>query len=63
MHPDSLTNRQFVNLLTLKEKCEEHERERAVQAERNLKEDGSSFLYFSALLLGVSLLFIAAFRF
>lgn len=63
MDPDSLTGRQFANLLKYREKCEEYQEERSKKIEQNKKEDYLTDLIHVSILLGGILLLITAFRF
>lgn len=63
MNPDSLTNRQFVNLLKYRESCAEYKRERSKQREKILPSDDVTDWFIGAVLGGFVFLVIAAIRF
>lgn len=63
-NPDSLSARQFANLLKLKAACEEYESNRAEEVKKALNAtQGSDAFIWGAILGAVVVLFISAFRF
>lgn len=61
--PDSLTNRQFVNLLKYRERCEEYNAEKLTKLKKNLEDDDLELVIRGAILFGFVLLAITSFRF